>query len=368
MLPSSLVGELEDALSSGAADKRTETLRRVTDLFLGDADRLNEEQIAVFDDVLMHLIKQVETKALVQLSTTVATVSNAPLEVVRSLAQNSEIAVAGPVLTESQRLTETDLIEIAKSRGQNHLLAISQRSSLSESLTDVLLEHGQRPVVHALAANQGACFSEIGLATLVKHAETDSSLAERVGLRLDLPLNLLRQLLARATDIVRSKLIGVASPEQQAHIQAALSEIAEQITLEAAKPRDYAKAEGVVQTLNLNGKLTESVLRDFAVDAKHEEMVATLSLFCGVSTELMEKLTHGVRPDGLIVACKAAKLSWTTVIAIMKARYAYHSMSEAELASAKNSFLKLSQAAAQRTIRFMKVRDVALLNLAAVAE
>ena len=51
----SLIVELEDAIKSGSSEKRVETLRRVTDLFLNDADRLNEAQIGLFDDVLCHL-------------------------------------------------------------------------------------------------------------------------------------------------------------------------------------------------------------------------------------------------------------------------------------------------------------------------
>src|SRR5271169_4882689 len=99
----SLIAELEDAIKSGSSDKRVQTLRRVTDLFLNDADRLNETQIGLFDDVLCHLIKQIETKALVELSENLAPVDNSPIEVIRRLAHSEEIAVAGPVLTQSAR-------------------------------------------------------------------------------------------------------------------------------------------------------------------------------------------------------------------------------------------------------------------------
>ncbi len=159
-LSHSILGELEDALKSGVPEKRVTTLRRVTELFLNDADRLNEQQIGVFDDVLVHLIQRIENKALVQLSSSLAPLANAPIEVVRHLARDTEITVAGPVLTNSSRLTESDLLEIAASNSQGHLLAISGRSALSEALTDVLVERGDRHVSHRLAKNTGAHFSE----------------------------------------------------------------------------------------------------------------------------------------------------------------------------------------------------------------
>ena len=84
----SLIAELEDAVKNGSAEKRVDTLRRVTSLFLGESDKLNEQQIGVFDDVLVHLIQRIETKALVQLSSMLAPVGNAPIEVVRRLARH----------------------------------------------------------------------------------------------------------------------------------------------------------------------------------------------------------------------------------------------------------------------------------------
>ena len=121
----SLVAELEAAIKSGSQERRVETLRRVTDLFLHDADRFNEAQIEVFDDVLCHLIKRIETKALAELIVRLAPIGNAPIEVVRKLARDDEIVVAAPVLTQSPRLTENDLIEIVQEKSQAHLLAIS---------------------------------------------------------------------------------------------------------------------------------------------------------------------------------------------------------------------------------------------------
>jgi hypothetical protein len=60
-------------------------------------------------------------------------------------------------------------------------------------------------VHHTLARNSGARFSELGFAALVQKSANDEKLAERLGLRLDIPLTLLRQLLARAGDLVRSR-------------------------------------------------------------------------------------------------------------------------------------------------------------------
>jgi uncharacterized protein (DUF2336 family) len=357
----SLIGELEDALKNGTPEKRTNTLRRVTGLFLGKSDQLNEQQIGVFDDVLVHLIQRIETKALVQLSESLAPVDNAPINVIRQLSRHDEIAIAGPVLTQSNRLSQSDLVDIAKVKHQGHLLAISGRASLTEPVTDVLVERGDAQVHHTLARNSGAQFSETSFATLVKKSQSDEKLAEKLGLRLDIPLELLRQLLARATDLVRSRLLASASPEHQAKIQRTLASIANEVGREAINPRDYIRADNVVLELNRRGKLTEAVLVEFITGRKYEEMTATLALFCGVKSDLIERLLKNVRHEGLIIACKAAKLTWSTVALILKTRFAHHLISDHELLEAKDAFLELSQAAAQRSMRFMQVQSAAKL-------
>src|SRR5580698_10588474 len=114
----SLISELEDAIQSGSKDKRVDSLRRITDLFVADANRLNDQQIDVFDDVLCHLIKRIEGKALSELSQRLGPIGNAPIEVVRQLARNDDIAVAAPVITQSRRLNDHDLVDIARTKSQ----------------------------------------------------------------------------------------------------------------------------------------------------------------------------------------------------------------------------------------------------------
>jgi uncharacterized protein (DUF2336 family) len=354
----SLIKELEEAVKGGSSEKRLETLRRVTDLFLEDADRLNEQQISVFDDVLVHLIEHTENKALVQLSESLASVSQAPIQIVGQLARNNEISIAGPVLCQSSRLSDTDLIEIARFHGQDHLLAMSGRSSLNTSVTDVLIERGDQHVTNKLADNAGARFSEKGYETLVRKAEADGGLAEKLGRRIDIPLKLLSELLARATDAVRSRLLASAPAEARQHIQQALAGIAKEISREASGLRDFTASDGLVKELNRQGKLKESVLQKFVIEGKYEEMTSTLALFCQARAELVEKLMKSPSCEGIVTACRAANVGWPTVAAILRARVSHHSVSEEELAEASEAFSTLSVAAAQRTMRFMMVKSV----------
>ena len=351
----SIIAELEAAIRSGSNEKRVDTLRRVTDLFLCDADRLNDEQIAVFDDVLCHLIKRIEGKALAELSARLAPVGNSPTEVIRGLARNDDIVIAAPVLTQSTRLTADDLIEIVQTKSQAHLLAISGRAHLEESLTDQLLIRGDREVTQTLAKNAGARFSETGFTTLVQRAETDENLAKRIGLRLDLPLRLLRELLLRATEAVRSWLLAHAPREAEDAIQRVIASIANEVSREATAPRDFTCARQLILDLMGRGALCETTLLEFANARRYEEMVAALAELSSSSIQIIATVMRSDRHAGLLIPCKAAGLKWPTVSTILRIRFAHHGVADHDLAQAKADYLSLSRPSAQRTLRFWQI-------------
>jgi uncharacterized protein (DUF2336 family) len=168
----SLFDDLDAALQNGSSENRAAMLRQVTSLFVGEKDRLNEAQIRLFDGVLVQLIERLEARALVELSECLGPIAKAPIDVTLDLARHSEVAIARPILANSSRLTTADLVEIAATRGQDHLLAISQRAHIETAVTDVLLDRGNRAVVLSVAGNSGAKLSQNGFAALLKAAET----------------------------------------------------------------------------------------------------------------------------------------------------------------------------------------------------
>jgi uncharacterized protein (DUF2336 family) len=355
----SLIAELELAVKDDVLENRAKTLRRITDLFLDDAHRLNDEQIKVFDDVLCLLIRRIEGRALVELSNRLAPIDNSPLEAIRCLARDEDIAVAGPVLTQSRRLPLSDLIEIAGVGSQAHMLAISGRHQLPESVTDVLLGRGDEEVVFKLATNPRARFSQTGYGILVDDAEADDRLAETVALRFDIPPRLLRELLQRATEAVRARILAVAPPETRDDIQRVIADIAKSVGNAAVTPRDFSDAERLIAAMEASGKLDENALLDFVNQRKYEEMTVALARLCSASLKLVSGLMMGLRNDALLVPCKAADLKWPTVEAILRNRHSNHKIPDYVIQLARGDYERLSVATAQRTLRFMRVREVA---------
>jgi uncharacterized protein (DUF2336 family) len=353
-VPASLLPELEEVVQHGSAEKRAETLRRITTLFLDGAASFSNDHVALFDDVIGCLIEEIEAKALAELARRLAPVPNAPEAVVRTLAKNDDIAVAGPVLQKA-KLGEPELKIIAETKSQAHLLALSTRKGVSEALADIIVSRGDRTVARSIATNRDAQLSDNAFSTLVKRAEQDGVLAEKVGLRTDIPPRLFRQLLMKASDVVQKRLLAQAKPETQAEIRSVLAKVTDEVAAKAA-PRNYTVALAAVRALHKERKLTEADIAEYAKTGKYEETIAALATVCTVPIEVVDRLMSGERADPVLILTRAAGFDWPTVRAIIGSRPG-PKPSNKSLDAAYENFERLSAATAQRVVRFWQVRQ-----------
>ena len=194
-----LIVELDATLGEASSSRQSSMLRSVVALFLNGAETYSEDQVALFDNVIGRLIANADRPTLVELSTTLAPVGNAPPKVMGRLASHEDIAIAGPVLDQFNALTEQTLVEVAKTKGPKHLAAIAGRPQIGESVTEVLIERGSAEIALKLTCSQGCCFSELGFVKLINRARSDKALAAAAANRSDVPLELqpfLKQALA----------------------------------------------------------------------------------------------------------------------------------------------------------------------------
>ncbi|WP_448040414.1 DUF2336 domain-containing protein [Bradyrhizobium liaoningense] len=361
----SIIDEVESAILAGSPEKGLETARRVTDLFLASAGSFDDEQIALFDDVLERLIGTIELHAiadmgarvaLAEISAQLAPIAQAPPSVIRRLANNDEIRIAGPLLQESARLDDGELVKIASSKDEPHLLAVAGRWWLKEIVTDALLARRYPRVSRRLAANPGARLSGGGFAIIVGQAESDPELAVSVGVRVDLPSDLRRQLLRSATDAVRTRLLSRAPPHLFEEIQSAIAAVTIGVEREMSGVRDFEGAKRAIAGLKATGQLDEAALSGFARQRRYEETVASLAALSGSTVDVIRPLMQSLREDGLLVPCKAAQLSWETTAAVLESRFATGAMKPADLARAQDHFARMTTEDARRTLRFWQVR------------
>jgi uncharacterized protein (DUF2336 family) len=262
------------------------------------------------------------------------------------------------VLARSPRLGEGDLVEIAKCKGQAHLLAIAGRRALGPSVTDVLVRRGNPYVKRNVAGNAAASFSAAGYEELVASARADGTLAQRIVGRADIPPVQFSALLTQATDEVRARLIAAAPPARHAEIRRVLERVSADIA-DTAKPRDYGPAIRRLLDAHPGGKIGERDLAPLAAARDFEATVAALSLMAAVPADVVERLITGARLEPVLILCRALRFKWPTVRSVLHARPGPRASVQA-LTEACDDFNRLSPSSARQMLQYWQRQVTAI--------
>src|SRR5216683_2530076 len=355
----SLIPELDEIVRHGDPRRRAEAARRITELFLQGAATFRSDHVDLFDGVLIDLVPHTELAARADLAERLSLLANAPRALVGHLAREDEIAIAGPLLRRSPAIDEGALIEIARMKGQGHLLAMSERPTLSPDLTDVIVNRGDREVVRRAAGNAGALFSQTGYSVLIKRASQDGVLTLKVGQRDDLSNQQLRDLLAGSIAIIRRRLFEVVQPARQAAVKQAMSEISG-VPEPVESRRDFAPAQRTILALHNAGELNEAALLGFAKAFKYEESIAALAAMSGVKIATLDRLIAGDRHDPILIVGKTIGLEWATVRALILLRLGPNRVpAPADIENTRVNFARLMPSTAERVVGFWKARQTA---------
>jgi len=367
-----LIDEIQDSQITGSTKKQLKALTRITDLFVAGAGRYSTRQTEPFDEVFKTIVGVIETKTRIRLAQHLATDRRAPPTIVRAFAFDDNADVAGPVLSQSAVLGESDLVASASTRSQGHLYAIAQRQTLSEVLTDILIRRGERIVLHAVAKNAGARISDRSFRDLILKSSDDPELALHVGSRRDIPRHHFLTLLENASAAVRERIVA-ANPGVAETVQGALTEVVDEINLELrAKSSDHAKARKKVRRLKYWKELGEAKVHAAARGQDFEQAVLALSALAHCPIEVVERAVLNENPGAIQVVAKATGCSWATVKALLAMRVAKRTMTGADFDHARESFERLKVRTARRVLEFYQarrnMREAPPMDLAAAVE
>jgi len=139
-----------------------------------ERDLFSSIVLLVFDE----LDRQVRFDLVVRLAKTDRIGSDLAARLARE-----EIELSEPVLQHSPMLSEAALLEVIRTCGPEHRLAIARRTSLSERICDAMIANGSEAVLLALLANASAALSARATLALLIFANTTenvlSALAQR---------------------------------------------------------------------------------------------------------------------------------------------------------------------------------------------
>ncbi|WP_150525414.1 DUF2336 domain-containing protein [Roseibium sediminis] len=293
--------------------RREELTRHVATLFVLTSDRCSDEQVDIYDSVLSRLVSMVEGEVRAFVAGQLAGLRRAPEETVRMLVEDT-IDIAEPLLVRSTALRDTDLIRVARSKGNEHLYAIAQRDLLSSDVTDVLVQRGDIVVKRRVAGNTGASFSGDGMDRLVLEAQADATLQAFLSERPDLADRHIQALTRIAGEEVRRKLSLKGEVIEASRLNEARRQAEQRMSNQFwLKRYDFETARGRVLALSKKAPITEAVLLQFAREDRFAEVVACFAWMarCGI-----QEASHWmVRPDPqpFLVVAKATGFSASTI-------------------------------------------------------
>jgi uncharacterized protein (DUF2336 family) len=352
-----LLDQLEDAMGGASVAHRADALRKVTDLFMSGTGSFSEIQLELFDDVMTRLAEGLEVAARAAFGSRLATTSDAPLKVIRLLAFDEAIEVAGPVLSQSDRVSDELLVENARTMSQDHLLAISRRTQISEMVTDVLVDRGNTTVVSSTASNDGSRFSKRGFSQLVEKSLRDTRLALCLWSRPDVPRQQLMNLFQRVSEDVRTKL-EAARPREAQQIRSAIAAAADQIqTMVRTGSPAHREARDELQRLHDEGALDERRILQSATARDFDRTAVALALLLELPVNLVERSLVQKRFEQLLVFAKAAGFSWETAKALLLLKAGQGDLAHAGLDQCFASFSRLQQKTATTALQFYRLRE-----------
>jgi uncharacterized protein (DUF2336 family) len=350
----SFLQELNAAVLRGTAESRERALWYATDLLI--AGRYTEDQVWLFGEVIGRLADEIEVVARAKLANRLAQTAHAPINIVKKLAFDDLIDVAGPILQHSNRLDAKTLVTNIRTKSQLHLLAISKRSSIPVVVTDELVTRGDQEVVTSVATNDGACFSDFAFLHMIKRSEADSVLAEQLGLRKKIPRHMFQQLITKASDDVKRKL-EQERPDLISQIQASVIDVAGALQFKfGSASTSFSAAEKFVTLEVQQGNLNENRILEYARSHKIEEATVGLSLLCSLPVDVVERALIDSNGETTLILAKALDFEWETTMSLLFLGAKAHRMSARTLGYMREKFSRLDVETSRSVLRLYQSR------------
>jgi len=300
--------EIKDLVSlagDSSLSGRGRLLTRVTDLFTASSGSFNEQASLHLEGILESLARTVGSDARRDLGRRLGNLNNALHSVVVKLA-NDSISIANPLLTRSPVLEDQDLIDIVDCRTQEHLLAISTRTNLHESVADALAEKGNNDVLLSLAQNTGAVLSRPTAAHLVGRSQVFEPLQVPLVGRSDIPTDLVFQIYWWAPQVVRKQILSVAENLGPSELNELLKSAGEPPTNDITRQEGtLSPAQELVRELAKNETLTEDSLVDFLRGGQVPEFAVALAHVSDINLVTARRVLQDKDSESLAMVCKA---------------------------------------------------------------
>ncbi len=280
------------------ADVRCDLARKISrllpDLSPTEQVRVRETAIEVLEVLADDQLPRVRQIIAEELKHTLL----APHGLVKRLAKDMEAIVHAPVLEYSPLLNDDDLLEIIKSGSPSTALAaMSRRGTVSEPLSQAIVETMDVDAISSLLANGSAQIREETLDQVISQAETTATLHKPLVMRRDLSLRAVR----RIAGFVASSLVDILVQSNKLPPTLA-SELTNSVRQRIATGKgEAASAAERVEAAIASGELDDEYVADAIERGDTEFVTQAFAQRAGLPGDAVAEILEGDKPR-LIVA------------------------------------------------------------------
>ena len=283
-------------------DVRSELATKISKLAPGlSANEVDTIRRSTYE-ALETLARDQATKVRRIVADTLKDMGDAPPDVIRHLAEDSELVVCAPVLENSPVLTERDLKQIIElNPADGAISAISKRANLTDEVMEDIFASGDTAAVAELLGNGTAAIKEDLLERICDKSKTVQSLQEPLVHRPTLP----KGVALRLADFVADHLIKALlnrkdlDPETAKAVREEVSwrlDLAAEDEMAQKEETPYAKAKRLLKEGSLEPAMVESALKA----GQKEYAIAALAVLTDRSPAAIEKIATSENAKALV--------------------------------------------------------------------
>ena len=249
--------DVEDLMCDPSPEARAGTVGKIAANF-GSGDFSDSER-RLAEEIFRIMARDVEVQVREALSVHLKECPRIPHDIALSLAKDVD-SVAIPVIEFSQVLTEDDLVEIINASGAVKQSAVARRETVSERVSDALVDTRNEDVVATLMDNVGAEISERSFEKAIVHFGESEKVSERMVFRAKLPIGIAERLVTMVSDKLKERLATHHELSSEVTTDLILG-MRERATLSLVQPDARSgEVEELVHQLHMNSRLTPSII------------------------------------------------------------------------------------------------------------
>jgi uncharacterized protein (DUF2336 family) len=297
-----------DNLYSLARDRspesRTTLAHQVFALFESGTGTLSDREKSLMSDILTKLISDMEFAVRRDFSELLSRSDKVPPELAVALAYDRH-DIARPMLLNSSFLNDAELIDLVRHRALEHQLSIALRPTISEQVSDALVETGNESVISSLLHNHGAQLSAATTEYLVEESRRVDSYQEPIVNRPELSRDLAIRMCTWVSKALREDIFQKFAIDV-AELEAPVTDVVDRVTSDNSKQDGEAsKSDALAQRLQDSGKLTINMLISLLNEGQVAVAISGLGKLTGIDDDFVKRALFDPWGDALAIMLRA---------------------------------------------------------------